>query len=228
MRRPYSPSDAAAWSPRARKHGAETACRREQVGRLALAAPLIGRHGDGHVVRLGALQHLALRQADRGLAEDVDSRRVARAHELSEGAGQKAVAGRHGDLDAELLDHRRPTPAQHSSVEDVVVHQRRHMDQLHRRGGAQHRLAQLGVPTGAQQREQRPHALAACGQRRQAGPPECPGIRVRRRLQALFHQLHGPAVAAALGRRPPGERRARGHPGASPTWRATAPKPRRR
>ena len=62
-----------------------------------------------------------------------------------------------------LREDRRPPAAQRSAVEHVVVHERGHVQQLHRRRGGHELLVVVAV--GAQEDEHGPQPLAARGER---------------------------------------------------------------
>ena len=194
---------------RAREQGAQGARGREEIGRLALAAAQVGLDPDVHVVSLGPLQHLPLAEADGGGAQEVDRGGDARAHQLREGAGQQEVAGRDGDGRPVAMRHGRATAPQLGAVEDVVVDERRHVQQFDRGRPAQHRLARRFAAAGAEERQQRPHALAAGAQRRAAGVAELAGILGGDPGEALLHQVEAAGDAALLGRRGPRQRRPR-------------------
>ena len=238
MRRPYSESAVAGLLPGAREHGAEPAGGREQIGRLALAAPLVLRLRHRRAVSVVALQHFALGEAHGGGAEDVDRRRVAGSHQLLEGARQQEVARRDGDL---ARRRRGPPSAGRGAAR---------RGRGRRRGPAWPCAAarptwpprSTGSPSSrvaarAEQREQRTHALAAGGERGAARLAERAGVGGRDRRESLLDQVHAARVAALLQRRAPGRGSGGRSPprsapparqATSPTWTATAPRPKRR
>ena len=221
MRRPYSPRGADRLGD-AGEQGAQGAGRREEVRGLALAAAYVGADAHADVVRLRPLQYLALAEADGRRAQEVDGGGVARAHQLGEGAGQQVVAGGDGHGAAVLVSDGRAAAPELGTVQDVVVHERRHVEQFDRGGRTQHRLARRHPAPGAEQREQRPDALAAGGEGGSAGLAELAGILGRHGGQALLDEVEAAGDAALLRRRGPAERWARsalvaGCGGTSPT-----------
>ena len=141
---------------------AEQARRLEQLAGLEGAALEVALDRRVGVVALAALQRLAAGERERCLGEDRDGRDVAAGGELREGAREDVVARSPGSVGPVGRPGRGLAAPHASSVDQVVVDQRRHVDELDRRPGGDRRLGACGR---REEREHRPQALAARGQR---------------------------------------------------------------
>jgi hypothetical protein len=153
-------------------------------------------------VALTPLHRLAAYEAEGGVSEDLHGGKVARLGELGERAREKVVAGRARDVDSV----RRPdggVAAPHlGPVDQVVVHERRHMEQLDRDSGRDRRLSVL---RRAEEDEHRTEALASRGQRLLAHRSDDSRVRLDRTLQPGFEYVE--VRVEASGRADVGQRR---------------------
>ncbi len=135
----------------------------EQLRGLEAAAFEVALFGDLRVEGVLALGKLAASQRRRGFRQQRDRTAVAVFGEEGKGAREEQVTG--GDCAIATRDgcDRRLPAAQRRGVEDVVVDEGRHVDQLDR-GRRPHRLLST-ARAGAEQDQQRPQSLAAGGQR---------------------------------------------------------------
>ena len=108
--------------------------------------------------------------------------------ELGEGPGEEQVADRERPVTTGLGDDRWPAAPQRSTIEDVVVHQGRHVDELDRGGRADRRLARSRA--GAEQHEHRAQALAPGRQGRAGVRREVVAVSLHQEAQALLDRLH--------------------------------------
>ena len=114
------------------------------------------------IALLASLHRLAARQTERRLREHGDTFEVTVGRELRERPGEEIVAGRPGRVGAESRPGSRLAAAHAGSVDQVVVHERRHVNELHGRAGRDGRPRAGGC---GEEREHRSQPLAACRQR---------------------------------------------------------------
>ena len=198
MRRPYSPrAPAASAAPESR--APRRAGGSEQVGGLALAAAHVGADADADVVRLGPLQHLAL--ADRPTAVALRRRRRRR-RPRPPAPRRRAPAGscrrrRRPRTPYCVRDGRAAAP-QLGAVEDVVVHERRHVQQLDRgrRRAAPARPRRTSARAQSSVSSGRTRLPPAARVARQASP-SWPGVLGRHGRQALLDAVAGRARTRA-------------------------------
>ena len=115
------------------------------------------------VAERAQLQHLAVGDVGQRRAEDVRDRVRVVGGDVLEDPGEEVVAGQHADAVAEVDRGGVHAAPRVGVVDDVVVDQRRDVDQLHVRGQRQ-MVAHVDRRTGggrAEQREARAQALAA-------------------------------------------------------------------
>ena len=191
-------------------------------------------------MRLRALEHLALAESHRRGAEEVDGLGRPGADQLRERARQQIVPGGDRGGRAVAVGHRGLAAPELGAVEHVVVDERGHVQQFDGRGGAQDALPRRLPAPGAEQREQRTHALAAGAERGAARLAELAGVLRRHRREALLHELEpacepallrgrGPAQGGPRAeRRPLRSARQPGHGGCSPPAPLRRGAPRRR
>ena len=169
---------------------AQLARRLEQARGLEVAAVLVALARDTHVPRVLALQQLSLGERGRRAGEHADRLRASVAGQLGERAREEQIAGGGGDRPPGGGHDGRPAATQVGTVEHVVVHERRRVDELDRHHRSQHALGPLGRRARREQHQQRPQPLAAG---RDRGPrvlgQERP-VRARQLLQALLELVH--------------------------------------
>ena len=134
----------------------------EQLGRLAVDdLHVVGLAGVG-VVAVHELQHLALGDRVRRVREHVQDPHLLELDHHLERARVEEVADEHARLVAEHGVRRLLAAAQARAVDDVVVQQRRRMDELDDRRGRDVILAAPGAAgAGREQHGQRPQPFAA-------------------------------------------------------------------
>ena len=163
-------------------------------------------------MHLAALERLAAGQPQRRVGERRDRLRVAGRRQLCEGAREEVVAGRLGRGGPELLPRGGAAAAELGAVDQVVVEQRRHVDELDGDAGGDVRL----LPgRGREEDEQRPQPLAAGRERALARRRDDAGIGGDRLAQARLELLEvrvEPGRLADLGERVHA---------AAPVWSAT-------
>ena len=107
--------------------------------------------------------------AKRG-TENVRNRRRVLRGDVLEDPREEVVAGQHADAVAEIDRRRVHAAARLGAVDDVVVDQRRDVDEFHVRGQRQV-LARVGAAgLRGEQREARPQTLSARGEHAGAPP----------------------------------------------------------
>src|SRR5581483_415123 len=205
---------------RALAAGAEQAGRLEQLAGLERAALEVGLDRGGGIVHLPTLQRLTAGEAEAGVGEVLDGVRVAGRGELAERAREQVVAGGERGVGAERRPGRRRAAAHARAVDEVVVHECRHVHELDGDAGGERRL--VGAPRRGEEAEERPQPLAACRQRR--------GGNLGGEAWAAANGLREPhlelvEIAGETGRRL--DRRERAH-AATPVWSATIEPPSRR
>ena len=166
--------------------GALEEARRLQAAALQVA---LGRGVD--VPRVVALRELAEREAHGGTGQELDlalSAFAAALAELGERAGEEEVADRGGALAARGGHHGRHAAAKRSLVQDVVVDEGRHVDELDRRGAAKRR--RLGLGPRAEQHQHRAQALAAGLERRARVAAELVAVALDQLAQPLLDRRH--------------------------------------
>ena len=179
---------------------AEQAGALEQRRRLQPAALEVALLGDRQVEGVLALGQLAAGERHRGVGEQRDRAAVAGVGEQGEGAREQQVAGGDGAVAARGGGDGREAAAQRRLVEDVVVDQGRHVDQLDRGRGAHRGLA--ARLAGAEQDQHRPQPLAAGRQRRRGVLAEQLAVAARSPRAAAPRPRR--AAPAASGSRRPG------------------------
>ena len=125
---------------------------------MTLEIGLLGRAG---VVRGDQLQHLALGDDGRGGGEDVEHAQAAVGDHELEGAAEQEVADQDRRLVAPDRVGRGRAAAQAAVVDHVVVQQRGGVDELDAGGEGKLPRAAIAAQAGGQQRQDRPHPLAA-------------------------------------------------------------------
>ena len=168
MRRANAPSaSASAAEPSAAVERAQPAGGLEQGGGLQLAALQVALDGDVRRVRVLALQQLAAASAELACDSARSCAGSLVARELGERAREQQVAGRHGDVAPGRGGDRRVAAAQLRAVDQIVVDERRRVDQLDRHGRAHEALLAVGAGgrppgrLGGEHDQQRAQALAA-------------------------------------------------------------------
>jgi hypothetical protein len=115
-----------------------------------------------------------------------------------ERSAEQEIAHQHAGLVApERVGGRQPT-AQVALVHDIVMEQRRRMNEFHTSGQPDMAVAAIVAELGGRQRQQRPQALAACGD-------DVPGQLWDQRHRALH------ALEDALVNQPPHRHQAAAH-----------------
>ncbi len=137
------------------------------------------------IVGLGALKRLAAREGERRPGEEADGPRVARRRELGEGPGEEVVAGGARGAGAVAGPCGDASAAVPGAVDQVVVYERRGVNELDGRAGGEGRLA----GRRRQEDEQRTQPLAAGRERLAADHRYQPWMRLDGRRQTLFEVL---------------------------------------
>ena len=119
------------------------------------------------LVGLAPLQRLAAREAERRVGEQLDGGGVARLGQLGEGACEEVVARRSRRRCAVRGPGSRAAASVARAVDEIVVHERRHVDELH---GDARGERWRPVRGRGQEDEHRAQALAA----------RCQGVRADR------------------------------------------------
>ena len=160
----------------------EDARRREERAGLERTTLEIGVHRRRGIVPLQALERFAARERQRRLGEHRDRRLRAPLRRARRRPRRKVVARRARGVGA-VRGPRRSTAAADVRAVDVVVDQRRHVDELH---GDPFDHRRLGSRRGGEERERRPQPLAARSQR--VGADRCDGAGMGRddQLEALL------------------------------------------
>ena len=140
----------------------EQAGRLEQAPRLERAPLEVRVDRRVGVVELPPLHRLAAREVDRGRREDPDALLVAGRGELGERAREQVVAARERRGRAVRRPRRGAAAPELRRVEDVVVDERGHVEELHRRRGRERRRR---VERGREEAQRRPEPLPAGGER---------------------------------------------------------------
>ncbi len=169
----------------------------EQAPGLQPAAREVALLVEAEVEGVLALRQLAAGEGDRGVGEQRHRARVAGLGEQGEGAREEQVAGGGGAAAARGGGDGRQPAAQRRGVEDVVVDQGRHVDQLDRGRRADRRRAALGP--GAEQDQHRPQPLAARGEGRGGVLAERLAVAADRLAQQLLHLAEPRRQPAAGG-----------------------------
>ena len=184
---------------------AEDARGLEELAGLQRAAQQVLVDGRVGPEGLPALERLAAGERERGLGEHRDARRVPGRGELGERPREEVVAGRLRGAVAVLGPRGRAAAAQVGAVEQVVVDERRHVDELDRGAGGDGALAGALLRRRAEEDEHRPQALAAGRERLGADLADEPGMGADRALEPHLEQLE---VGVEPGRRADGGERA--------------------
>ena len=165
-------------------------------------------------MRLAPLHGLAAREAERRVGEQLDGRGVAGLGELGKRPGEEVVARCPRGGRAVRSPRRGAAAPVASAVDEIVVHERRHMDQLHgdARGERWRPLHGRG-----QEDEHRAQALAACRQCIRAHGGDRARVAAHGVLQALLE-----LVEVVLEPRHLPDCGERGHC-LTAVWRATMP-----
>ncbi len=137
-------------------------------------------------MRLHALQRLAARETQRRVREDFDRLAVAGGGELREGAREQIVARRARGLRPVDRPGRRLAAAKVRAVDEVVVHERRHVHELDGDTGGDGRL--FGGRS-RQEDEQRPQPFPAGGERLVADRGDEAGMRRDGARETLLDRL---------------------------------------
>src|SRR4051812_2176391 len=201
---------------------AEPTRRLEQLPRLERAALEICLDGRGRVARLRPLQRLAPRETERRVREDLDRGGIPRRAQLREGAGEEVVAGRASGGRAVDRPGGGLAAAEVGAVDEVVVDERRHVDELDCNACSQRRLC-AGRRREEDERGTQP--LATCGERLVADRCNQAGMRRDRAREPLLERIE---IAVEPRRGPDVRERRTRHEAASPTWSATIPPAKRR
>ena len=173
------------------RDAADQASALEEARRLQAAALEVALGGGVDVPSVAALRELAEREADGGAGEKLDlalSAFAATLAQLGERAGEQEVADRGGALAARGGHHGRQAAAKRRLVEDVVVDEGRHVDELDRRGAAKRR--RLGLGPRAEQHEHRAQALAAGLERRARVAAELVAVALDQLAEPLLDRRH--------------------------------------
>jgi hypothetical protein len=109
-------------------------------------------------VQLTPLHRLPAREAEARVGELGDGADVALSRELGEGTGEQVVTRRAGGAGAVRRPGGRLAAPYLGAVDEIVVHEGRHVDELDRHAGRDWRGR---TRRRAEEREQRPQALAA-------------------------------------------------------------------
>ena len=184
---------------------AEQAGGLEQLSGLEGAPLEVALDGRVGVVPLPPLQRLAPRERERCFGERRHALDVAARRELGERAREEVVAGRAGGVGAVGRPRRRLAAPHPGAVDQVVVDERRHVDELHRRS---RRDRGRGAGRRREKREHRSQPLAAGCERLGADLGDEAGVACHRPVEELLD----------LGR---GSRRGRGRRGPSRGWRSS-------
>ena len=170
-------------------------------------------------MQLTPLHRLPAREAEARVRELGDGADGALRRELGEGAGEQIVARRAGGAGAVRRPGGRLAAPDLGAVDEIVVHEGRHVDELDRHAGRDRRGR---ARRRAEEREQRPQALAA--RRERVGPDRGhpAAVRAHGDGEPVLHLRH--VLVDARKRHDRLERR---H-AAVPVWSATIPPPRRR
>ena len=166
-------------------------------------------------MHLRALQRLAAREAERRVGEDLDRAGVSGRAQLGERAREEVVAGRARGGRAVHRPRRRLATAEVGAVDEVVVHERRHVHELDGDAGRERRLLAGG---SREEDERRAQALAAGRERLVPDRRDEAWVRrdgAREPLLETVEIVAEPRHGADVGER-------RGH-ATSPTWSATMP-----
>jgi hypothetical protein len=143
------------------EHRAETAGRGEKLRRLRGDHRKIGVLGGLEVVGGHELQHLAFGDDGRGLGQDGEHlERAVFDHEL-EGAAEQEVADQHRGFVAPDGIGRGQAAAEIAGVDDIVMQQRRGVDEFDRRRQRHVAIAAIAAQPRRGQRQHRPEPLAA-------------------------------------------------------------------
>ena len=119
------------------------------------------RLGDRGIEAALELEQLALGHAADRVGEDPQDVEIAVLHDQRRGARVEVVAHEHGAAIAPERVRGRPAAAQLGEIDDVVVQQRRGVQQLDRRGDVDPARAGVAAQLGREQQQRRAHALAA-------------------------------------------------------------------
>ena len=128
--------------------------RRDRRGRLPGDDVEVRFAGDGHVAEVALLADLALREGRAHLRGQVDDV-VVELPADPERSGEQEITGHESLLEAVLEERRGAAPALRAPVVDVVVDERRAVDQLEGRGDVHRTLDVLAA--GGLKREERDH-----------------------------------------------------------------------
>src|SRR5436305_13985193 len=122
---------------------AEDACRLEELRGLERTAFEVRLDARVGVVALAPLDRLAAHHAECRVGEDLDGAQVTRRRQLGERPREEVVAGRAGDVHSMRRPHRGVTAAHFRAIDQVVVHERRHVQQLDGDARGERRIAVL-------------------------------------------------------------------------------------
>ena len=117
--------------------------------------------GDVDVAGLGELIQLPFDHPQRDVAEQADDLQRILGQRHPHRLDVEVVAEQDGDVVAPPGVHGQAATPEVRPVDDVVVHQRRGVDELHDRGVQHRAIAGVAAQAGGHQEDRRPHALAA-------------------------------------------------------------------
>ena len=192
----------------------------EELRRLERAAPEVLLFGRIRPVGLRVLERLTADESERGGGKQLHALGVARRRELGEGARVQVVARRAGTDRAVRPPRGLVAAAERRSIDHVVVHEARHVDEL---DGCARRQRVVALTSGEED-EQRSQPLSTCRERLGAGLGDRAWMARDRLAEAILQRRH---VRIEPGSLLDGSERRAVHL-ASPTTRTTMPPPRRR
>ena len=143
------------------QQAADLGAAREEVRGLAVDDLEVLLLGDVHVAGLGQLVQLALDHAECDVAEQANHVEGILGERERHRLDVEIVAEEDRDVVAPPRVHGQTAAAEVRLVDDVVVHERRGVDELHHRGVEHRPVAGVAGEPGRHQEHGRPHALAA-------------------------------------------------------------------
>ena len=146
-----------------REHGRDLRAGFEQLRGLAVDDLEVALLGGVRVARVHQLQHLALGDDVGGLRHDLHHRLPPEGGHHLEGARVDEITDQHARLVAEHPVGGIAPAAQRGAVDDVIVQQRRGVDELDERRGLDVRLPLRLAGAGGEHDQHRAQALAAAG-----------------------------------------------------------------
>jgi hypothetical protein len=126
------------------EQGTKPARRLEQARRLEPAALEVSLGSHVLAPGIGPLHQLAAREGGRGCGERRHRGLAAGGGQLGERAREQQVAGSRRGGAASIGEDGRPSAAQLGGVQHVIVHERGHVQQLHRRPRGHQLFGRLG------------------------------------------------------------------------------------